>query len=103
MGHDVMVTRFKPSAIASFKDWKNAKVNDPCMKLTSPRSITDTYPELVDFDTNDELVNAAATILRMMYIKDLRETQTQLNQVTSELQDYTANPKTNSQLGKVGR
>jgi len=101
--HDIMTTKFKPAAIASFKEWQASGVKDPCMNLSTPTSILRAYPDILDFDTDDTLVNAAATILRMMYIKDLRETQTQLNMVISELQDYTANPKTNSNLGKVGR
>lgn len=45
----------------------------------------------------------AAKILRLMHIKDLRDLQTQINSAIVAVQAITANPKTDSRLGKVGR
>ena len=55
------------------------------------------------FDTKDELVNQVALILRMLYLSDFRELQNDLNALIVLGQEYTANPKTNSSLGVVGR
>jgi len=55
------------------------------------------------FDTQDSIVNQLALVLRMLYISDFRELQNDLNALIVLGQEYTANPKTNSGLGKVGR
>ena len=55
------------------------------------------------FDTQDSVVNQIAVVLRMLYISDFRELQNDLNALIVLGQEYTANPKTNSGLGKVGR
>lgn len=55
------------------------------------------------FNTQDEVVNQVALVLRMLYISDFRELQNDLNALIVLGQEYTANPKTNSTLGKVGR
>lgn len=55
------------------------------------------------FDTGDYIINEAAKILRLLHIKDLRELQSQINQAIVAVQAITANPKTDSRLGKIGR
>jgi RLL motif-containing protein 1 len=54
-------------------------------------------------DTKDSVVNQIAVVLRMLYLHDFRELQNDLNALIVLGQDYTANPRTNSALGKVGR
>lgn len=55
------------------------------------------------FDLNDPVLNQAAKILRMLYIHDLRDLQTKANELIVAVQNVTANPKTDTKLGKVGR
>ncbi|CAG0886812.1 unnamed protein product [Darwinula stevensoni] len=55
------------------------------------------------FDTGDYVLNQAAKILRLLYIHDLRDLQTKINESIVAVQTITANPKTDTRLGKVGR
>ncbi|XP_067119912.1 RNA transcription, translation and transport factor protein [Centruroides vittatus] len=55
------------------------------------------------FDTGDYVLNHAAKILRLLYINDLRDLQTRINEALVAVQTVTANPKTDTRLGKVGR
>lgn len=55
------------------------------------------------FDTGDPVLNHAAKVLRLLYVQDLRELQTRINEAIVAVQAITANPKTDTRLGKVGR
>ncbi|KAL4447482.1 hypothetical protein ABPG75_004701 [Micractinium tetrahymenae] len=59
------------------------------------------YP--LGFSTGDAGADLASTILRMLYIKDLRALQTLVDSAIVQVQEYTANPRTDASLGKVGR
>lgn len=61
----------------------------------------DAFP--LGFDTGDIDVNQTATVLKMLYLSDFREMQNDLNSLLLLGQEYTANPRTNTKLGKVGR
>ncbi|OTF72185.1 carnitine deficiency-associated protein-like protein [Euroglyphus maynei] len=51
----------------------------------------------------DNIVNRCANVIRLLYIKDVRELQTEINNAIVQVQSVTANPKTDSSLGQVGR
>lgn len=51
----------------------------------------------------DVVYNRAAKILRLLYIQDLRKLQTTINEAIVAVQAITADPKTDTKLGKVGR
>ncbi|KAJ8963281.1 hypothetical protein NQ318_018748 [Aromia moschata] len=53
-------------------------------------------------DLKDPILNEAAKILRLIYIHDLRDLQTSANELIVAVQNVTANPKTDTRLGKVG-
>ena len=55
------------------------------------------------FATGSDVLDSAGTILRMLYIEDLRELQNQVNNLLVQVQEFTANPKTDSSLVRVGR
>ena len=45
----------------------------------------------------------ALKILRLMHLKELRSLQDDINDTIESVQALTANPKTDTRLGKVGR
>eukprot|EP01088_Endostelium_zonatum_P007784 TRINITY_DN20202_c0_g1_i1.p1 TRINITY_DN20202_c0_g1~~TRINITY_DN20202_c0_g1_i1.p1 ORF type:complete len:270 (-),score=80.91 TRINITY_DN20202_c0_g1_i1:73-882(-) len=55
------------------------------------------------FETRDKDLDKAATILRILYVSDLKELQTEINELIVAVQNFTADPKAQSSLGKVGR
>ena len=50
----------------------------------------------------DAALDDAARVLRMLYVADLRKLQDAVNTTIVALQEFTANPKTDSRLGRVG-
>ncbi|XP_025831426.1 RNA transcription, translation and transport factor protein [Agrilus planipennis] len=54
------------------------------------------------FDLGDAVLNKAVKVLRLLYIHDLRDLQTKANELIVGVQSITANPKTDTALGKVG-
>ena len=55
------------------------------------------------FTTGDPEVDSAALVLRSLFIQDLRRLQSTVDETVVRVQEYTANPKTDAKLGKVGR
>ena len=55
------------------------------------------------FATGDAALDRACAILRLLYVSDLRELQDAVNDILVEIQAFTADPKTDSSLGVVGR
>ncbi|KJE91308.1 homeobox prox 1 [Capsaspora owczarzaki ATCC 30864] len=55
------------------------------------------------FSTNDALLDEAAKILRLLHIGELRKLQTSVNELIVSVQGLTADPKTDSSLGAVGK
>ena len=49
--HDVLVTKFRKTALISYKEWLEAGGEDPCTQLSGPSSVMKAYPNLLDFDT----------------------------------------------------
>ncbi|CAL7941993.1 unnamed protein product [Xylocopa violacea] len=55
------------------------------------------------FQLKKPAVENAAKILALLYIQDIRNLQTKINEVIVRVQTITANPKTDTKLGKVGK
>lgn len=55
------------------------------------------------FSTNNKILDRAAKVLRLLHLHNLRNLQTMINEVIVTVQDFTADPKTDSRLGQVGR
>lgn len=54
-------------------------------------------------DLSDSSLNEAAKALRLLHVEELRILQTQINEAIVTAQALTANPKTDTKLGTVGR
>ncbi|KAM8703792.1 hypothetical protein ACLKA7_008427 [Drosophila subpalustris] len=52
---------------------------------------------------NDPTLDYSMRILRLLQIQSLRQLQTRINETIVAVQSLTANPKTDTKLGKVGR
>ncbi|QDZ17728.1 RNA transcription, translation and transport factor protein [Chloropicon primus] len=80
---------------------------DPLVRAAEARNGVGAQIDLcslpLGFTTGDEAVDSAALVLRSLYIQDLRGLQTTIDETVVGVQEYTANPKTDSKLGKVGR
>lgn len=55
------------------------------------------------FEAGDYIMTEAAKIVRLLHLKELRDLQTKINAAIVAVQAITADPKTDSRLGKVGR
>jgi RLL motif containing protein 1 len=55
------------------------------------------------FSTGDPKLDRIARILRLLYVRELRLLQNRINEAISSMQRITADPKTDSRLGQVGR
>lgn len=55
------------------------------------------------FSTNDPLVDRVVKIMRVLHIRQLHDLQDDINDIIADMQAITADPKTNSKLGKIGR
>jgi RLL motif containing protein 1 len=55
------------------------------------------------FSTGDPAVDRVAKVLRLLYVRELRLLQNRVNEAISSMQAVTADPKTDSKLGQVGR
>ncbi|CAB0031222.1 unnamed protein product [Trichogramma brassicae] len=83
------------------------RLNEEAVK--NPGSVIVTGQPFPIMDTNagfkikDPFLNKAVTILSLLYIQDLRDLQTKINEAIVSVQTITANPKTDHKLGKVGK
>jgi RLL motif-containing protein 1 len=68
-----------------------------------PAPVLDPRSFPLGFETGDATVDTAAALLRMLYVADLRELQDAVNDILIRVQEFTADPRTDSSLGKVGR
>ena len=52
--------------------------------------------------TNHQLMDRTAQVFRLLFLHDLRSTQSMANELMMLAQEYTSDPKTDAKLGKVG-
>ncbi|XP_076236816.1 RNA transcription, translation and transport factor protein-like [Calliopsis andreniformis] len=77
-------------------------LKDPNSKIVrgKPFPIMNVAP---GFHLSNPALDNAAKVLALLYIQDIRNLQTKINEVIVRVQNITANPKTDTKLGKVGK
>mmetsp|Transcript_6256 Transcript_6256/g.14969 ORF Transcript_6256/g.14969 Transcript_6256/m.14969 type:complete len:273 (+) Transcript_6256:50-868(+) len=73
----------------------------PPASYSGPALDLDKLP--VGLDISDPVVRRAAAVLRVLHGIELQQLQVNINHVINELQQLTADPKTDARLGRVGR
>lgn len=90
-------------AICNFvKDRLNPESLKNSSKLTEEGILLNFETCDAGMDLKDPKLNQAAKILRYLFIHDIRNLQTKINECIVAVQCLTANPKTDSKLGQVG-
>lgn len=78
---------------------RTAELNSLKMVKNAPMTLNGIS---LGFSTGDQILDKAVKVLRLLYINDLRDLQTAINSILVAAQTLTANPKTDTALGKVG-
>lgn len=68
----------------------------------SERTIAYSLKDSGKFRYNDADLDEAAQILRLLQVHSTRNLQTVINETIANVQQLTADPKTDTKLGKVG-
>ena len=98
-GRDEGQARYKEavSELAAVRGQLDEEV--AALKDTARRAQQRERELLAEMESRDEQARG----LRMQYVAELRRLQSHVNAVVACAQEFTANPKTDSQLGRVGR
>lgn len=76
---------------------------DPKVRLSAVAKILKTNPH-PDFPRNEmNMVQQPVDVLKLLFIQDLRELQTKINEALVAVQTVTADPRTDTTLGRVRR
>eukprot|EP01126_Amoeba_proteus_P047191 TRINITY_DN5376_c0_g2_i3.p1 TRINITY_DN5376_c0_g2~~TRINITY_DN5376_c0_g2_i3.p1 ORF type:complete len:150 (-),score=35.63 TRINITY_DN5376_c0_g2_i3:102-551(-) len=94
--YNVVRSKLTPTALESATS--GVEVGREDIKILSDRQ---QLP--LGFNMHDPVLEKACTILRLQYINDLRSLQNKVNESISLMQTYTADPRTDTRLGRVGK
>ncbi|XP_053599692.1 RNA transcription, translation and transport factor protein [Plodia interpunctella] len=76
---------------------------DPKFRLSAIAKILKTSPHPDVSKTDANIVQQPADVLKLLFVQDLRELQTKINEALVSVQTVTADPRTDTKLGRVGR
>ncbi|VVC88772.1 RNA transcription, translation and transport factor protein isoform X2 [Leptidea sinapis] len=76
---------------------------DPKFRLAAVNKILKTAPHPDQPKSDGINVQQPVDVLKLLFIQDLRELQTKINEALVSVQTVTADPRTDTKLGKVGR
>jgi len=93
--------RLKNLPQESFGDYLERLYETISGQLNSSQLDLNDFP--LGFDSNDKIVNQISLVYKFLHLNSFREMQNDVNSIIELAQGYTANPKLNTSLGKVGR
>ncbi|XP_063823586.1 RNA transcription, translation and transport factor protein [Ostrinia nubilalis] len=76
---------------------------DPKMRLAALAKILKTAPHPDPPKTEANMIQRPSDVLTLLFVQDLRDLQTKINEALVAVQNVTADPRTDTKLGKVGR
>lgn len=76
---------------------------DPKMRLAALAKILKTNPHPDPPKTEANMIQHPSDVLKLLFVQDLRDLQTKINEALVAVQTVTADPRTDTKLGKVGR
>ncbi|CAH2063633.1 unnamed protein product, partial [Iphiclides podalirius] len=77
--------------------------SDPKLRLAAVAKILKTSPHPDYPKTEVSVVQQPGDVLKLLFIQDLRDLQTKINEALVAVQSVTADPRTDTTLGRVGR
>ena len=93
--------RSSSSSSSAPSDPTSTPSSSPSSASAFAAALLDAQP--LGFSTGDPPVDRGARALRWLYVRDLALLQKRVDDAIVRVQDRTANPRTDSALGKVGR
>ncbi|KAG6464475.1 RNA transcription, translation and transport factor protein [Manduca sexta] len=76
---------------------------DPKMRLAALSKILKTTPHPDPPKAEVNVVQQPSDVLKLLFVQDLRNLQTKINEALVAVQTVTADPRTDTKLGRVGR
>lgn len=76
---------------------------DPKFQLAALARILKTSPHPEPTKSEVNIIQQPSDVLKLLFVQDLRELQTKINEALVAVQTVTADPRTDTKLGKVGR
>ncbi|XP_074605140.1 RNA transcription, translation and transport factor protein [Brevipalpus obovatus] len=95
-------TRLNSDALRREEHSADSKSNVESRKKMDDKALTLDTTSL-GFQVSDKQLERPAKVLRMLYLNDMRDLQNNINRTIVKIQEITAHPKTDSNLGQVGR
>jgi hypothetical protein len=76
--------------------------HDPRVRLSALATVIKNAPHPPPDGPNVEIVETPNDVLNLLFLNELRSLQTSINESLVSIQKITADPKTDTALGKVG-
>lgn len=76
---------------------------DPKVRVAAIAKILKTNPHPDPPKTEVNFVQQPSDVLKLLFVQDLRDLQTRINEALVAVQTVTADPRTDTSLGRVGR